>query len=281
MSQPSDNVLDARIRQKADEKLRHAFELRRDLYNRIYQGWWNSGPTSVTVELRDAFTVDYIVLAIPAPPTQDWWNRASDIFLNLRNALDRFHFAICRHFAGDEWNRHRYFPITKGIDGWKSWTGSHRMLPREIVARYLKVQPWYTGRPYLSQLSRVANLEKHSVGVAASVDIAGLQVGGNLTLEGLKPELSQLTAGSSLDITTGRQVIGSARFASKVIELGALSQQPTTRFEPQIVVDDERLPLLTTMDACNREAAWAISLVIGSTEASGPLPPHSNMVSHL
>jgi hypothetical protein len=270
-------VLPADLRSGANEKLRRGYELREDLHQKMYAGWWDKRPVSLATELRDETFIELVMLVRSMPKVKEWWAQASDVFQNFRSALDRFHYAVCQHFAPPGWEARVYFPITKDSKGWTEWTKQHGMIPREIQQRYLAFQPWYSGRSFLSDLNRIVNLEKHSTGVAATISMKALETSGTWRVEGLWKDDNlgdhvELTAGETLDIKAERQVLGAIKLPTRILDLGDFAVAPSFTFEPVIRFDKQEIPMLAGIQVIGQEVTWAIAHITGLIESATEPP---------
>ena len=99
------------------------------------------------------------------------------------------------------------------------------MLPDALRERFRAFQPYVSGRPYLSALTRSNNIEKHEAGFSFAVTLTELNLGpGEFTIEGLwdDEKLSdslQFSGGELPDITSERQVIATMVMPTRVMDL--------------------------------------------------------------
>ena len=278
MTETPHDLTDPALRESANRKLRRGFELRAELHDKMH-GWWNSNPVTLKNEvLDDGKTVELIMTTRSMPKVEDWWDHANDSLQNFRNALDRFHHAVCLHFAPEGWKGHLYFPITRDADKWKEWVKHHSMIPREVQMRYLAFQPWYSGRDFLRDLARITNLEKHEGGVVATISLTKMALNGTTRIEGIwgdegLQELMKLEAGETNAIVAPRQVISRVTFPGRIIDLGDLADESKVTFEPLAHFDgDEEVPVLLGIQLISQEVTWAISYIAGLVGSTTDAP---------
>lgn len=275
-------LADPAFRAAANKKLRRAGKLRDELFARTHS-WWESAPVALGTELLpDERTVELIMSVSPMPQVDDWWDHANDVLQNLRNALDRFHHAVCVRSNEPGWDGRVYFPITKDAKSWQQWTKQHGFLSPDLHRRYFAFQPWRSGRPMLRDLARITNLEKHAAGVKASISLTAMEMRGTTTLEGLWDDdnlgsVLTLDAGETNAIVAERQVLGTIRYNTRVIDLGDLQTIPTFTFEPLIHFDDQEIPVLRGIDMMAHEVMWSVAYISGLVESAAEPPKHFDL----
>ena len=55
-------VLPESLRVDANEKIRRGYELRDELHQKVYAGWWDRQPVRLEMQLRDERTIETVVL---------------------------------------------------------------------------------------------------------------------------------------------------------------------------------------------------------------------------
>lgn len=242
----------------------------------MYAGWWDKRPVSVEMELRGDSVIDDILVTRAMPDLKGWWNVANDAVQNFRSALDNFHYAVCEHFTEPGWEGFVYFPITSNSNEWRKWQKQHKsIVPREVQPRYLEFQPWLSGRPHLAHLSRIAKLEKHRTGVAATVSLVDLSISGTWELEGTwQEEGVHLEPGSAtFDLVSERQLLSTITLANPVLNLGDATVTAEFTFEPVMRFDGLELSMMLSLEQIEREVRWAIAHISGLVDSrTEPLP---------
>ena len=256
---------DAELRAEAYEKLARARELQEELRQAMYRDWWDLDPLSLVLEQPNAVTTELVAYSQPVPPLKRWWSRTADVMSNLRAALDHLHIDIARRTTGTEPGK-IYFPITRDASGWKQWLGQNT-IPPELRPRYLSVQPWMSGKPFLSDLARLSILGKHRGGVTAAATLTRLEVGFSTTIEGL-PSRDELNASTKLtpgtvEIAQARQVISTFNTKYRVLSVDGELEYDFA-FTPHVTFDDRSEPIEGLFNAMTQEVAQAIATVAGA-----------------
>lgn len=275
------DLADVAVREAATGKLAHAISLANTLRVDM-DAWWNTGPVALSVELRDdERTVDFVMTTSPMPPLDDWQNRASDVLQNLRNSLNRLTNTVCRLCLGNGKPADTSYPIHKAQEGWEQWLRKHPELPPDIAQRFLDFEPFVSGRPYLLDLSAANNSEKHDAGFSVSVTLTEMKLGGLFTVEGLwkddhLEEGVQLLGGQTLDITNSRQVIGTVKMPTRILEFQYEASDVESQFTltPMIHLEDrDDIPFFPGVEIIRHEVMWAIAHVTGLVN-DAIRPPH-------
>lgn len=257
---------DPALRKGATGKLARALQLARDL-QRDMEAWWAANPVKLEVNLRDERFIDIVAVTDPTPPADDWYHCSADIMQNFRDALNRLTFAVSYLYTAPAKPRDASFPMRRDIDGWEQWRKKNERLPDELIARFHAFQPYVSGRPFLSALTDSNNIEKHEDGFKLSVSLTELNAAGNFSVEGLWEDDTlvdrvKLAAGETLDLESGRQLVGTIEMPTRVLDMG---DPPTAEFTvaPVIRYDDEEIPILPALNLIGREVAWAIAYITG------------------
>lgn len=259
-------LTDPALRKGANGKLARALRLA-DQLQRDMQAWWSDNPVQLEVALRDERFIDLVAVTDPVPPADDWYHCVADIMQNLRDALNRLTYAVAYFYTAPSKPRNTTFPIRRDVEGWEDWREKNRKLPDAIIARFHNFQPYISGRPFLTALTDANNIEKHEDGFNLTVSLTELRAGGTFRVEGgWEDDLGarvKLTAGETLDLETGRQLIGTIEVPTRVLDMGDSS--PTADFTVTAVIryGDEEIPLGPAINLIGREVAWAIAYITG------------------
>lgn len=269
------DLRDPALRKSAVGKLARGLRLAEDLRVDM-EAWWALNPVRLEVTLREERHIDVVAVTEPIPPADDWYHCSADVMQNFRDALNRLTYTVSYLYSAPRKPRNASFPMRRNADGWEDWRKKNTKLPDALIARFHDFQPYISGRPFLSALTDSNNIEKHEDGFKLSVSLTEFKAGGTFKVEGLWDddnlgERLSLTAGETLDLETGRQIVGTIEMPTRVLDMG--DPAPTAEFTvtPVIRFDDEEIPVMAAIDLIGREVAWAIAYITGlNDDAQAP-----------
>lgn len=276
--QPSD----PEVRKGATGKLAHALTLAGDL-RRDMDAWWSRNPVALQVNILDGErAVELLALTDPVPPVGDWYHRTADILQNFRDALNRLTYTVSYLSTAPSKPRDASFPIRRDEASWQSWVKKNPKLPAHLVSRFYRFQPFVSERPFLRALTDSNNIEKHEDGFVLVAALTELNLGGSFTVEGLWEDDGlgdqvELVAGETLDLSTGRQLIGRINLPMRILDFDQSAPRSEFTVTPLIRYDDEEIPALAAIDLIGREAAWAIAYITGLTDEFVTPPTHFDL----
>lgn len=278
------NLDDPALRVGALAKFSHAMKLGESLHADM-QAWWDLEPLKLEIISQDdQRTLEIRMMTSPLPDIDNWHQRAGDILHNFRAALNRLAYGVAFAHTTPKKPGDSNFPIHKGQEGWEGWLRKHPELPADVAQRFLDFEPFVSGRPALSALTRADNLEKHENGFEFAVTLTGMKVGFETKAEGLwaRDGLADkvgLVGGSTNDLTAPIQTIATITLPTPILELSAgnLPDPDGWVVTPMLRVEGEEIPLMAAFSYIGHETAWAISHITGlKTDSQNP-PTHFDL----
>lgn len=272
---------DPALRAGALAKFAHAMKLGTALHSDM-QTWWDLNPFKLELVAHDdQRTLEVVMATSPLPDIDDWYQRSGDVLHNFRAALNRLTYGVAFAHTAPGKPGDSNFPIHKGTEGWEGWLRKHPELPPDIALRFYEFEPFVSGRPVLTALTRADNLEKHEAGFELAVTLTEMklefatQVQGLWEKDGLSEQV-EIVGGSTNDLTAPRQTLATIKLPTPILELtnGKTPDTDGWAVTPLLRVDGEEIPLLAAFDHIGREVAWAISHVTGLTSDAKSAPNH-------